>query len=58
MFFFAKMIQALGIADVGYALFVGVTRENGMGRELMLMTFGFLIFSFGRFLERRASPQG
>ena len=58
MFFFAKLIQALGIADVGYALFVGVTQENGMGRELTLMTLGFLIFTFGRFLERRASPQG
>jgi len=58
MFFFAKLVQALGIADVGYALFVGVTQSNGMGRELALMMLGFLIFSFGRFLERRASPQG
>ncbi len=58
MFFFAKIIQALGIADVGYALFVGVTQENGMGRELTLMLLGFAIFTFGRFLERRATPQG
>jgi hypothetical protein len=52
------LIQALGLADVGYALFVGVSQENGMGRELILMTLGFAIFMFGRFLERRASPQG
>lgn len=58
MFFFAKLIQALGIADVGYALFVGVTQENGMGRELALMMLGFAIFTFGRFLERRAAHQG
>ncbi len=58
MFFLAKIIQALGIADVGYALFVGVTQENGMGRELTLMMIGFAIFTFGRFLERYASPQG
>ncbi len=58
MFYLAKIIQALGIADVGYALFVGVTQENGMGRELTLMMLGFAIFTFGRFLERRASPQG
>ncbi len=58
MFLLAKVIQALGIADVGYALFVGVTQENGMGRELTLMMLGFVIFSFGRFLERRASAQG
>ncbi len=58
MFFLAKIIQALGIADVGYALFVGVTQEDGMGRELILMVLGFAIFTFGRFLERHASPQG
>lgn len=58
MFFLAKLIQALGVADVGYALFVGLTEANSMGRELGLMALGFAIFSFGRFLERRASPQG
>ncbi len=57
MFYLAKVIQALGIADVGYALFVGMTQKNSMGRELTLMMLGLLIFSFGRFLERRA-PQG
>ena len=58
MFFLAKVVQALGVADVGYALFVGLTEEHGMGRELLLMLLGFAIFSFGRFVERWASPQG
>jgi hypothetical protein len=58
MFFLAKVIQALGVADVGYALFVGLTEEHGMGRELMLMLIGFAVFSLGRMVERRASPQG
>jgi hypothetical protein len=58
MFFLAKVIQALGVADVGYALFVGLTEEHGMGRELMLMLIGFAVFSLGRVVERRASPQG
>lgn len=58
MFVLAKLIQALGLADVGYALYVGVTEEHGMGRELLLMTLGFGVFYLGRFLERRASPQG
>ena len=58
MFYFAKLVQALGLADVGYALFVGVTQENGMGRELTLMTLGLLVFYGGRFLESWASPQG
>jgi hypothetical protein len=58
MFFLAKVIQALGVADVGYALYVGLTEEHGMGRELMLMLIGFAVFSLGRVVERRASPQG
>jgi hypothetical protein len=57
MFVLAKFIQALGIADVGYALYVGLTEEHGMGRELQLMLLGFAVFYLGRFLERRATPQ-
>lgn len=58
MFFLAKLVQAIGFADVGYALFVGLTEANAMGRELYLMMLGFGIFSVGRLLERRASAQG
>ena len=55
MFVLAKVIQALGVADVGYALFVGLTEEHAMGRELYLMLLGFAIFSLGRYAERRAT---
>jgi hypothetical protein len=58
MFLLAKVIQALGVADVAYALYVGLTEEHAMGRELYLMLLGFAIFSLGRFVERRASPHG
>ena len=58
MFLLAKLIQALAVADVGYALYVGLNEDHSMGRELQLMMFGFVIFYIGRFLERRASPQG
>lgn len=58
MFFLAKLIQALGIADVGYALYVGLSEPHSMGRELMLMALGFVIFSVGRLVERRASVHG
>lgn len=54
MFFLAKLIQALGFADVSYALFVGFTQEHSMGRELKLMAVGAVIFYLGRVLERRA----
>ena len=55
VFYLAKLIQALGFADVSYALFVGLTEEHGMGRELKLMVVGAAIFYLGRFLERKAS---
>ncbi len=55
MFYLAKLIQAVGFADVGYALFVGFTEEHGMGRELTLMMVGAAIFYVGRFLERQTS---
>ncbi|MFI5365331.1 MAG: hypothetical protein ACHQ4J_06875 [Candidatus Binatia bacterium] len=55
MFYLAKLIQALGFADVTYALFVGFTEEHGMGREMELMIIGAAIFYAGRLLERKAS---
>ena len=58
MFVLAKVIQAFGVADVGYALFVGVTEEHAMGRELYLMLLGFAIFSLGRYAERWAASRG
>ena len=58
MFYLAKLMQAFGLADVGYALFVGLTEAHSMGRELRLMALGLGIFYVGRFMERRASVQG
>ena len=55
MFYLAKLIQAIGFADVSYALFVGFTQEHSMGRELTLMMVGAAIFGVGRLLERKAS---
>jgi hypothetical protein len=55
MFLLAKMMQAFGIADVGYALFVGLTEPQSMGRELGLMGFGLVVFYLGRLMEHRAS---
>jgi hypothetical protein len=53
MFHAAKLIQALGFADVAYALLTGLTEEHGTGSELKLMTVGVVIFFVGRFLEHR-----
>lgn len=54
-FYLAKLLQALGCADVGYALFIGVTQERGMGKELLLLGIGVLVFSLGRYLEGKAT---
>lgn len=55
MFYLAKFIEALGVVYVSYALFVGFTEAQSMGRELKLMMLGAAVFIVGRLLERRAS---
>lgn len=54
-FYLAKLLQAFGFADVGYALLVGMTEERGMGKELLLLGIGVLVFSLGRYLEGKAT---
>jgi hypothetical protein len=53
MFYVAKTFQALGIADVGYALYVGITEGRSMAEEIVLTLVGVGLFSLGRALERR-----
>jgi len=52
-FYFAKLLQLIGFAHVGYALFRGLTEENAMGPELKLLLIGAVVFSLGRLLERK-----
>jgi hypothetical protein len=54
MFYLAKFLQAIGFADVGYALFIGITNED-LGREYRLALIGIVIFYVGRFIETRVS---
>ena len=53
MFYVAKILQALGLADIGYALFVGVVRNSSMAEEIVLTLIGIGVFSLGRALERK-----
>ncbi len=55
MFYVAKVFQALGVADVGYALFVGIARNTSMAEELVLTLIGVGLFSLGRLLERKVA---
>lgn len=54
MFYAAKILQALGLADIGYALYVGVMKNSSMAEEIVLTLIGLAIFSLGRALERKA----
>ncbi len=55
MFYVAKVLQAVGIADVGYALFVGIMKNYSMAEEIVLTLIGVGVFSLGRVLERRVA---
>jgi hypothetical protein len=54
-FYLAKLLQAFGFADVGYALLVGVIDTRGMGKELLFLGIGVIVFSLGRYLEGKAT---
>ncbi len=51
MFILGKVLQALGCADVGFALYVGITQPHGMGREFELTGIGILVFLLGYIAE-------
>jgi hypothetical protein len=53
VFFFAKMLQALGFAHVGLGLYLGIAQDD-MWKELYLTLTGVAFFLVGRLLERRA----
>jgi hypothetical protein len=54
MFYIAKILQALGLADIGYALYAGVMKNSSMAEEIVLTLIGLGVFSLGRALERKA----
>ncbi len=51
VFILAKVLQALGIADVGFALYVGITQPHGMGKEYEFTGIGILVFLAGYIVE-------
>ncbi len=55
MFYVAKTLQALGLADVGYALFIGIVKDFSMAEEIVLTMIGLAIFALGRALERKVA---
>ncbi|MBI4525172.1 MAG: hypothetical protein HY695_15315 [Deltaproteobacteria bacterium] len=55
MFYAAKVFQALGVADVGYALLAGIFKDLAMADEIVLTLIGVGVFSLGRILERKVA---
>lgn len=55
MFYVAKILQALGLADTGYALFAGIAQNSSMAEEIVLTLIGLAVFSLGRALERKVA---
>ena len=53
MFFFAKMLQAVGFAHVGIGLYLGIAQDD-MWKELYLALSGLAFFAVGRLPEHRA----
>jgi hypothetical protein len=51
VFLLAKVLQAIGFADVGYGLYLGVARGD-MWQELWMTLTGVGCFYAGRLLER------
>jgi hypothetical protein len=51
VFILAKVLQALGLADVGFALYVGLTQAHGMGNEYKFTGIGILVFLAGYIIE-------
>jgi len=50
VFFFAKLLQALGFAHVGIGLYLGIAHDD-MWKELWLALSGLAFFGIGRMLE-------
>lgn len=53
LFLLAKIVQLIGLATVGFGLYLGVTVEEGMLQELRMLLAGALIFAAGWMLQKR-----
>jgi len=54
VFLLAKVLEALGCADVGFALYVGISK-NAMAQEFEIALVGILVFTVGYALESWSS---
>ena len=53
LFLLAKIVQLIGLATVGFGLYLGLTLHEGMLQELRMLLAGALIFGAGWMLQKR-----
>jgi hypothetical protein len=49
----AKILQILGMVELGHALYIGISQDNAMNKEMLLLSIGVVLFTLGRFLEKK-----
>jgi hypothetical protein len=54
-FYFSKLLQLIGITNVGFGLVYGLTHEGGLRFELKMLIIGSAFFLVGRFIEGRGA---
>jgi hypothetical protein len=57
VFILAKVLEAIGCVDVLFALYIGMTQPQGMGREFQITGIGILVFVLGYLIERFSGEQ-
>lgn len=53
LFLIGKIVMLIGMATVGFGLYLGLTLEEGMTQELRMLLAGSLIFFAGWMLQKR-----
>jgi hypothetical protein len=54
-FYVGKVLQLIGISNVGFGLFYGMTHADGLRFELKMLIVGSAVFFLGRLLEGRGA---
>lgn len=54
-FYVVKLLQLIGITNVGFGLLYGLTHEGGLRFELKMLIIGSAIFLLGRIIEGRGT---
>jgi hypothetical protein len=52
-FYLSKLLQLIGITNVGFGLVYGLTNEGGLKFELRMLIIGSAFFLLGRLIEGR-----